>query len=91
MWVKDGKHGLTSEEADQLLAELRACAFASVTKNQYGTVMESLVQGTKIPVKFGPPDYYFRKYWSTRKYFGVSISFVSKCLHSIRKPEEIVQ
>ena len=27
-WVKDGKHGLTSEEADQLLAELRACAWA---------------------------------------------------------------
>ena len=27
-WVKDGKHGLTSDEADQLLAELRACAWA---------------------------------------------------------------
>ena len=27
-WVKDGKHGLTSAEADQLLAELRACAWA---------------------------------------------------------------
>ena len=25
---KDGKHGLTSEEADQLLAELQACAWA---------------------------------------------------------------
>ena len=37
MWIKDRKHGPTSEEADQLLAELRACAFASVTKNQYGT------------------------------------------------------
>ena len=37
MPVKDGKHGLTSKEADQLLAELRACAFASVTKNQYST------------------------------------------------------
>ena len=27
-WVKDGKRGLTSEEADQLLAELWACAWA---------------------------------------------------------------
>ena len=27
-WVKDGKHGLTSEEVDQLLAELWACAWA---------------------------------------------------------------
>ena len=56
MWVKDGKHGLTSDEADQLLAELRACAFSSVTKNQYGTVTEILVWGIKIPGKFGPPD-----------------------------------
>ena len=46
-WVKDGKHGLTSEEADQLLAELRACAWAppgkrakilgSAMKNWFGT------------------------------------------------------
>ena len=80
MWDKDGKHGLTSEEADQLLAKLLACAFASVTKNQYSTVMEILVQGTKIPVKFGPPDYYFRKYWSTHNYFGVSISMTQVCV-----------
>ena len=70
----------TSKEADQLLAELRACAFASVTKNQYGTVTEILVRGTKIPRKFGPPDYYFRQYWSAYKYFGVRISMTQVCV-----------
>ena len=29
-----------------------------------------LVRGTKIPGKFGPPDYYFQKYWSA---FGIMV------------------
>ena len=35
-WVKDGKPGLMSEEADQLLAELRACARAPPGKQDEG-------------------------------------------------------
>ena len=27
-WVKDGKHGLSSEDAEPLLTELRACVWA---------------------------------------------------------------
>ena len=47
--IKDGKHGLTSEEADQLLAELRACAWAPPGKEceDIGICYEELVRHLK--------------------------------------------
>ena len=48
-WVKDRKHGLTSEEADELLAELRACAWAPPGKegNETGMYYKDAVKHLK--------------------------------------------
>ena len=49
-WVRDGKHVLTSGEADQLLVELRACAWAPPGKegeDHIGICYEESVQHLK--------------------------------------------